>query len=68
MRSAHEADLRRRSSLSPKRLMSALIGIDAERYSATGQGGVAGMLHETFVSIELVRQQKRALSRTELYF
>ncbi len=49
-------------------LISALLGIDARRYSAIDQGELAGMLLETFVVMELVKQQTWASSRTELYF
>jgi len=37
--------------------MSALVGVDAGRYSAVDQGELAGMLLETFVTMELVKQR-----------
>ncbi len=49
-------------------LMSALIGADASRYSAVDQGGLAGMLLETFVTMELVKQLSWASTRAELFF
>jgi predicted AAA+ superfamily ATPase len=49
-------------------LMSALIGVDAARYSAVDQGELAGMLLETFVTMELVKQQTWADARVQLFF
>ncbi len=49
-------------------LMSALIEVDARRYAAVDQGELAGMLLETFVLMELVKQSTWASARTELYF
>ena len=49
-------------------LISALIGVDARRYSAVDQGEIAGLLLETFVAMELVKQQTWALARAELFF
>ncbi len=49
-------------------LMSALIGVDAARYSAVDQGELAGRLLETFVTMELVKQRTWASMRTELFF
>lgn len=49
-------------------LMSALIGVDAKRYSAVDQGDLAGTLLETFVAMELVKQRTWASARCELFF
>jgi len=49
-------------------LMSALIGVDAKRYSAVDQGDIAGKLLETFVTMELVKQRTWASTRCELFF
>ena len=49
-------------------LMSGMLGIDADRYAAVDQGELAGMLLETFVTMELVKQQTWAATRTELFF
>ena len=49
-------------------LMSALIGVDAARYSAVDQGELAGVLLETFVTMELVKQQTWADARVQLFF
>jgi predicted AAA+ superfamily ATPase len=49
-------------------LMSSLIGVDAARYSAVDQGELAGMLLETFVTMELVKQQTWADARVQLFF
>ncbi len=49
-------------------LMSALLGIDEERYSAVDQGELAGTLLETFVTMELVKQRTWATARTDLFF
>ncbi len=49
-------------------LMSGLLGVDAARYAAIDQGELAGMLLETFVTMELVKQQTWATARTELFF
>jgi predicted AAA+ superfamily ATPase len=49
-------------------LMSALIGADAQRYSAFDQGEMAGALLETFVTMELVKQRTWAEVRAELFF
>ena len=37
-------------------LAAALVGVDAARYSAPDQGGVAGGLFETFVVMDLIKQ------------
>ena len=49
-------------------LLSSLVGVDAKRYSAIDQGDLAGMLLETFVTMELVKQRTWASTRTELFF
>jgi hypothetical protein len=49
-------------------LMSALVGIDAKRYSAVDQGDLAGAALETFVAMELVKQRTWASARSELFF
>lgn len=49
-------------------LMSALVGVDARRYSAVDQGELAGMLLETFATMELVKQRTWAGERVELFF
>lgn len=49
-------------------MVSALIGVDANRYSAVDQGELAGMLLETFVTMELVKQQTWADARVQLFF
>lgn len=49
-------------------LMSALVGADAQRYSAFDQGALAGALLETFVTMELVKQRTWAAARVELFF
>src|SRR5215218_160187 len=49
-------------------LMSALIGADAHRYAAPDQGALAGMLLETFVTMELIKQVGWCEAQAELYF
>ena len=49
-------------------MMSALIGADAKRYAAIDQGDLAGMLLETFVVMELVKQRTWSKERVDLYF
>lgn len=49
-------------------LMSGMLGVDASRYAAVDQGELAGMLLETFVTMELIKQQTWATARTELFF
>lgn len=49
-------------------LMSSLLGADVKRFSAVDQGDLAGKLLETFVAMELVKQQTWATARTELFF
>jgi predicted AAA+ superfamily ATPase len=49
-------------------LAAALVGADAARYSAPDQGELAGMLFETFVLMELVKQATWSTERVELFF
>lgn len=49
-------------------LAAALIGVDAARYAAIDQGDVAGMLLETFVVMEVVKQRTWARKRVQLFF
>lgn len=49
-------------------LLSGMLGIDASRFSAVDQGELAGMLLETFVTMELAKQQTWAEARAELFF
>jgi len=49
-------------------LISALIGVDAQRYTAIDQGELAGTLLETFVTMELAKQRTWASTRAELFF
>lgn len=49
-------------------MMSALVGADAKRYAAVDQGDLAGMLLETFVVMELVKQRTWSKARVDLYF
>ncbi len=49
-------------------MVAALIGIDVSRYSAPDQGSVAGMLFETFVVMELVKQATWSSTLVELFF
>jgi uncharacterized protein len=49
-------------------LMSALTSADATRYAALDQGELAGMLLETFVVMELVKQRTWSRARADLYF
>lgn len=49
-------------------LVSALLGVDENRYSAVDQGELAGMLLESFATMELVKQQTWARARAELFF
>ncbi len=49
-------------------MASALIGVDAARYSAPDQGSVAGALFETFVLMELVKQATWSATPVELFF
>jgi hypothetical protein len=49
-------------------LMAGMLGVDTDRYAAVDQGELAGMLLETFVTMELFKQQTWATTRTDLYF
>jgi predicted AAA+ superfamily ATPase len=49
-------------------MAAALIGVDEARYSAPDQGAIAGMLFETFVLMELVKQATWSGTPVELYF
>jgi hypothetical protein len=68
------ANLGARQVKTPKLLLadtgmaSALIGVDAARYSAPDQGPVAGALFETFVLMELVKQATWSAAPVELFF
>lgn len=54
--------------LSDSGLAAALLGVDAARYSAPEEGSVAGMLFETFVVMELVKQATWSVMPVELFF
>jgi predicted AAA+ superfamily ATPase len=49
-------------------MAAALIGVDEARYSAPAQGAIAGMLFETFVLMELVKQATWSDAPVELFF
>jgi uncharacterized protein len=49
-------------------LMSALVGADARRYAAVDQGELAGMLLETFVVMEVVKQSGWSDALVELFY
>ncbi|HYM55588.1 MAG TPA: ATP-binding protein [Solirubrobacteraceae bacterium] len=49
-------------------MAAALSGVDASRYSAPDQGSLAGMLFETFVLMELVKQATWSATPVELFF
>ena len=49
-------------------MAAALIGVDASRYCAPDQGSLAGMLFETFVLMELVKQATWSAIPVELFF
>lgn len=49
-------------------LAAALVGADAARYAAPDQGGLAGMLLETFAVMELVKQATWSAAAVELFF
>jgi len=49
-------------------MAAALVGADAARYAAPDQGGLAGMLLETFVVMELVKQATWSTTAAELFF
>jgi predicted AAA+ superfamily ATPase len=54
--------------LSDTGMAAALIGVDASRYSAIDQGSIAGILFETFVVMELVKQATWSATPVELFF
>ncbi len=54
--------------LADSAMAAALVGADAARYGAPDQGGLAGMLLETFVVMELVKQATWSSTAVELYF
>lgn len=68
------ANLGARQVKTPKLLLAdsgmaaALVGADATRYAAPDQGALAGMLLETFVVMELVKQATWSATAVELYF
>jgi predicted AAA+ superfamily ATPase len=49
-------------------LAAALVGADASRYAALDQGALAGMLLETFVTMEIVKQTGWSDSAVRLFF
>jgi predicted AAA+ superfamily ATPase len=49
-------------------MAAALLGVDVSRYSAPDQGFVAGMLFETFVLMEFVKQATWSATPVELFF
>ncbi len=49
-------------------MAAALIGVDASRYCAPDQGSLAGMLFETFVLMELIKQATWSAISVELFF
>ena len=49
-------------------MAAALVGVDASRYSAPDQGAAAGMLFETFVLMEFVKQATWSAGSVELFF
>jgi predicted AAA+ superfamily ATPase len=49
-------------------MAAALIGVDVSRYSAPDQGSIAGMLFETFVLMEFVKQATWSATPVELFF
>jgi predicted AAA+ superfamily ATPase len=54
--------------LSDTGMAAALIGVDAARYCAPDQGSIAGMLFETFVLMEIVKQATWSPTPVELFF
>lgn len=58
----------RKLLLADSGMAASLIGVDAARYGAPDQGGVAGMLLETFVVMELAKQATWSSDAVELYF
>jgi predicted AAA+ superfamily ATPase len=49
-------------------MAAVLVGVDASRYSAPDQGAIAGMLFETFVVMEFVKQATWSATPVELFF
>jgi len=49
-------------------MAAALLGVDATRYAAPDQGFLAGMLFETFVLMEIVKQATWSATPVELFF
>jgi predicted AAA+ superfamily ATPase len=49
-------------------MAAALVGVDNSRYAAPDQGAIAGMLYETFVLMELVKQATWSATPVELFF
>ncbi len=49
-------------------LAATLVGVDAARYSAPDQGGMAGGLFETFVVMELIKQATWSAGPVEVFF
>ena len=54
--------------LSDTGVAAALVGVDTARYSAPDQGAIAGMLFETFVAMELVKQATWSETQVQLFF
>jgi predicted AAA+ superfamily ATPase len=49
-------------------MAAALVGVDASRYSAPDQSSISGMLFETFVLMEFVKQATWSATHVELFF
>jgi hypothetical protein len=68
------ANLGARHVKTPKLLLAdtgmaaALIGVDASRYCAPDQGALAGMLFETFVLMEIIKQTTWSITPVELFY
>jgi hypothetical protein len=54
--------------LSDTGVAAALVGVEEARYSAPDQGAIAGMLFETFVAMELVKQATWSETHVQLFF
>ncbi len=54
--------------LSDTGVAAALVGVEEARYSAPDQGAIAGMLFETFVAMELVKQATWSETQVKLFF
>ncbi len=54
--------------LSDTGVAAALVGVEEARYSAPDQGAIAGMLFETFVAMELVKQATWSETQVQLFF